>query len=206
MPASTASSSTLLRTDFTSGSRVTGLTVILALLNTFAAVVPHGTCGWHNATLTDDFARLSTDVTPAGLAVGTATSITLLANVTGLDASPAVTTCCMFAGAAEANTSAGAPLTIWVARAELAPKLKVTFTPGWAASNCFPSWVKVPRSEDAAKTVIEPDSDGDAEAELLALADADELPEVLVEPQPASADAPIPAAIKVTAIRRTVSS
>ena len=197
----------MLRTDFTSGSRVTGLTVILAFLNTFAAVTPHGTCGWHNATLTDDLARSSTDVTPAGLAGGTATSITLLANVTGLDASPAVTTCCMFVGLAEANTSAGAPLTIWVARAELAPKLNVTFTPGWAASNCFPSWVKVPCSEAAANTVIDPDSDG--EAALLVLDGVAELPEVLLDPQPARVDAAIPtipAAAKVTVMRRTVNS
>jgi hypothetical protein len=45
----------------------------------------------------------------------------------------------MFFGEAEANTSAGAPLLIWVARAELAPKLNFTVSPGWAASNCLPS-------------------------------------------------------------------
>jgi hypothetical protein len=45
----------------------------------------------------------------------------------------------MFLVEAEANTSAGAPLLIWVARAELAPKLNFTVSPGWAASNCLPS-------------------------------------------------------------------
>src|SRR5260370_12240369 len=88
-PASTASSSTLPSTDFTSGSSVTGLTVILALANTFAAVAPHGTCGWHSATCTDDLARSGTDVTPAGLGGGTSSSITFLTDVNGFGAAPA---------------------------------------------------------------------------------------------------------------------
>src|ERR1700730_3320893 len=104
-PASTLPSSTWVSTDFTSGSSVTGLTVILAFLNTFAAVTPHGTCGWHNATLTDDFARSLTDVIFAGLDGGTATSMMFLAKSDGPDASPAVTTCCMFFVLAEAHTS-----------------------------------------------------------------------------------------------------
>src|SRR6476620_10840686 len=62
----------------------------------------------------------------------------------------------MFLVAAEANTSAGAPLLICSARAELAPKLNFTVSPGWAASNCLPSSVNVPFSEDAASTVIAP--------------------------------------------------
>jgi len=62
----------------------------------------------------------------------------------------------MFFGAAEANTSAGAPLVICVASVELAPKLNFTESPGWAASNWSPSLVKVSFSDDAAKTVIVP--------------------------------------------------
>jgi hypothetical protein len=58
---------------------------------------------------------------------------------------------------AEANTSAGAPELIWVARAELAAKLNVTFVPGFAASNCFPSSVNDSVSEAAANTVMSPD-------------------------------------------------
>jgi len=107
----------------------------------------------------------------------------------------------MFAGAAEANTSAGAPLVISVARPELGPKLNFTVSPGWAASNCFPSSVKVPCSEAAASTVIVPvvaaDADADADGELL----ADELPELPLE-QPATAMAASPAPI--TAKRRMV--
>ena len=52
----------------------------------------------------------------SGLVGGTAISMVFFAKSCGLDASPAVTTVSMFAGAAEANTSAGAPLVIWVAR------------------------------------------------------------------------------------------
>jgi hypothetical protein len=103
----------------------------------------------------------------------------------------------MFFGDAEANTSAGAPLVICVDKPELGPKLNFTVSPGWAVSNCFPSWVKVPISDAAAKTVIDPVG----EAELLAL--EDELPEPLLE-QPATATAASPAAI--TAKRRIVIS
>jgi hypothetical protein len=110
----------------------------------------------------------------------------------------------MFFGAAEANTSAGAPLVISVAKLELAPKLNFTVSPGWTASNCFPSWVKVPINDAAAKTVIVPV----AAAELVA-AGADELValeaglELLLE-QPATATAA--SAAMVRAIRRNVSS
>src|SRR5580698_11606874 len=134
-----------------------------AFLNTSAATTPHGTCGWHSATLTDDLARSLTDVTCPGLFGGTATSAVFLAKSCGLDASPALTTVFMFAGAAEANTSAGAPLVISVARPELGPKLNFTVSPGWAVSNCFPSWVKVPVSDAAANTVIDPVVDADGE-------------------------------------------
>jgi hypothetical protein len=102
----------------------------------------------------------------------------------------------MFAGAAEANTSAGAPLVIWVARPELGPKLNFTVSPGWAVSNCFPSWVKVSVSEAAANTVMEPDEDAGLALDV-------ELPEPLLE-QPATAAAASAAAITVK--RRTVNS
>ena len=112
-----------------------------------------------------------------------------LAKFCGLDASPAETTDCMLAGAAEANTSAGAPLVIWSARPELGPKLNLTVSPEWAASNCFPSWVNVPISEAAANTVIDPvDPDGEL------LEPDDELPELPLE-QPAAATAITPTAI-----------
>src|SRR5262249_13773171 len=111
-PASPLPSSTWVSTAFTSGCKVTRVTVPPAFLNCCAASTRHGTCGWHNAVLTDDFARSSTDVTFAGLLGGTATSAVFLAKSCGLDASPALTTVVMFFGDAEANTSAGAPLVI----------------------------------------------------------------------------------------------
>src|SRR5579864_8198105 len=79
----------------------------------------------------------------------------------------------MFFVDADANTSAGAPLVIWVAKAELAPKLNFTVSPGWAASNCLPSSVKVSFRDDAANTVIIPVCA--ALLLLLAAAGADEL-------------------------------
>src|SRR5215813_7776022 len=188
MPASTLLVSTWVSTDFTSGCCVTGFTVMPAFLNTSAATTPHGTCGWHSATLTDFFARSFTDVTFAGLLGGVATSMTFLAKFCGLDASPALTTVSMFAGDADANTSAGAPLVICSDRPEFGPKLNFTVSPGWAASNCFPSWVKVSVSDAAANTVIDTGA-----GEGLA---PDELPELLLE-QPAAATATSPAAIRV---------
>src|SRR6516225_6890772 len=100
MPASTLPSSTWVSTDFTSGCRVTGLTVIPAFLNTSAATTPHGTFGSHSATLTEDLTRSLTDVTLAGLLGGTAISAVFFAKSCGLDASPAVTIVSMFFGAA----------------------------------------------------------------------------------------------------------
>src|SRR5580704_17899234 len=103
----------------------------------------------------------------------------------------------MFLVAAEANTSAGVPLLICSARAELAAKLNFTVSPGWAASNCLPSSVKVPFSEAAANTVIVPV----CAAELLA-AGVDELlePEAVLEEllleQPATATAASATAVR----------
>src|SRR5690349_3867010 len=188
MPASTLPVSTWVSTDFTSGCRVTGFTVIPTFLNTPAATTPHGTCGWHSATLTDFFARSFTDVTFAGLFGGTATSMMFLAKFCGLDASPAETTSCMVLGDAEAKMSAGAPLVIWASRPELGPKLNFTVSPLCAASNCFPSWVNAPVSDEAANTVIVPVAG--AELPVLGV----EL-ELLLE-QPAAATATKPAAIR----------
>src|SRR5215470_7548151 len=196
MPASTLFVSTWVSTDFTSGCWVTGFTVMPAFLNTSAATSPHGTCGWHSATLTDFFARSFTEVTFAGLFGGTATSMMFLAKFCGLDASPAETTSCIVLVDAEAKTSAGAPLVIWDSRPELGPKLNFTVSPLCAASNCFPSWVNAPVSDEAANTVIVPV----AGAELLVL--GAEL-ELLLE-QPATATATKPAAI--TAKRRILHS
>ena len=59
----------------------------------------------------------------------------------------------MLAVSAEAKTSAGAPCWICATRSEEPPKLNLTFTPSWSASNCLPSSVKVDVSDAAAYTV-----------------------------------------------------
>src|SRR6266550_3378538 len=107
--------------DLTSGSWVTGVMLMCALLNTLAAVAPHGTWSWQSATLTPGRARSARLVIWAGLLAGTATSIRLTANVVDEPALPADATWSMFFVAADANTSAGAPWLICVASIELAP-------------------------------------------------------------------------------------
>jgi hypothetical protein len=103
----------------------------------------------------------------------------------------------MFFGDAEAKTSAGAPLVIWASRPELGPKLNFTVSPGWAVSNCFPSWVKLPVSDAAANTVIVP---VDADAELFAL--GVELELLLEHPARATTASPVMVRVK----RRIISS
>jgi hypothetical protein len=122
--------------------------------------------------------------------------MTFLAKSCGPDASPAETTCCMFFGEAEANTSAGAPLVISVASPELGPKLNFTVSPGWAASNWLASLVNASFSDEAANTVIVPvdDAAGLVAGGLLVL--GVEPAEPLLE-QPATATAARPAAIRV---------
>jgi len=69
--------------------------------------------------------------------------------------------------------------------------------------------VKASFSDEAANTVIDPDSDADAVADAVADADAigdAELPELPLDPQPATADAVIPAAMRVMAVRRIAHS
>src|SRR4030095_6194744 len=60
----------------------------------------------------------------------------------------------MLVVSAEANTSAGAPCWIWVARAWLPAKLKGTLVPPLALVYCWPSWLKAAVSDAAANTLI----------------------------------------------------
>ena len=67
-------------------------------------------------------------VRPFGLPFGTAMTSWFFTKMAGVPvASPASVTVFMVAGLAAANTSAGAPEVIWVARPELPPNEKVTF-------------------------------------------------------------------------------
>src|SRR6476469_2560682 len=156
MPASTSPSETLVRTALTSASWLTGVTVILALANTFVAMPPQGTCAWHTATLTPCLARSLTEAMLAGLAAGTAISPTFLANGVEDAAPPALMNASMVVWLADAKTSAGWPCVMPVARAEDAPKFGVMVTPGCAASNCFLSVVNDSCSDAAAKTFTVP--------------------------------------------------
>src|SRR6478752_520046 len=76
----------------------------------------------------------------------------------------------MFFVLADANTSAGAPWLICIARPELGPKLNTTLVPGCAASNRWPSFVKASFNEAAANTVTVPEM-----LDVEAVADVEEL-------------------------------
>src|SRR5215469_43410 len=120
MPASASPRLTLVTTPPTFCSSLTGLTVTPAFLNMAWATAPHGTAGAQTTTLTFGLARSLTDLIFWGLPDSTMISPVLLVKVCGVpEASPALVTVSMFAGAAEANTSAGAPWVIEVASEEL---------------------------------------------------------------------------------------
>src|SRR5206468_1304869 len=88
---------------------------------------------------------------------GTAITNWFRTNVVGVPSPlPASVTVFMLAGAAEANTSAGAPWLICVARAELPAKLNLTVEPGLAASKSLPIRVNDSVSDAAANTVTVP--------------------------------------------------
>src|SRR5215218_4917700 len=88
---------------------------------------------------------------PLGLPCSTTMASRLLAKLWGVPTRSL--TLAMLSRSAEANTSAGAPWPIWVARAWLPAKLKVTLVP-WAAVYRRPSSVKAAVSDAAANTLI----------------------------------------------------
>jgi hypothetical protein len=62
----------------------------------------------------------------------------------------------MFASSADANTSAGAPSSIWVTSSDDAAKLNVTSAPGCCTMKASPISVYAAVSDAAAKTVMSP--------------------------------------------------
>ena len=93
----------------------------------------------------------------AGLAGGTAISITLLREGRGAGGRAGVdTTWSMFFALAEANTSAGAPWVICCGQARAGAEVELDLVPGWAASNCLARVVNDSVSEAAANTVTVP--------------------------------------------------
>src|SRR5215211_2751167 len=192
MPASASPRDTLVTTALTLSSADTGLTVTPALPSASAAYLPAGTSGAARTTLRSALARSSRPSTPLGLPFSTTIWSWLLAKFWGVPTRSL--TLSMLARSAEANTSAGADCWIWVARAWLPAKLKVTLVPPLAAVNCSPILVKAAVSDAAANTLISP---GDAAPELP--------PESSPPPQPASASAATAssAAMRVRVLRMT---
>src|SRR5450830_591728 len=122
-----------------------------------AVAAPHGTCAWQITVLTPALARSAKPATWAGLVGGTAISSVLVAKLTGLPSTiAAAVSLAMFLVSAEAKTSAGAPSVIWLTRSDDPAKLRFTLKPGCLASNLEAISVKLPLSDAAAKTMIEP--------------------------------------------------
>ncbi|MCY1232958.1 hypothetical protein D9M72_454760 [compost metagenome] len=158
-PASASPDVTLPRTSVTDDSSLTGAIVTPAAFSTASAAAPHGTWPAQTTTLTPGLARSAKEAIDAGLDGGTAICRTLVAKfVAAPSRSPASASLAMFVVSAEANTSAGAPWLICVARSEEPAKLSVTLVPGFFFSNSSASVVKVALSEAAAKTVMVPES------------------------------------------------
>jgi len=61
-----------------------------------------------------------------------------------------------------------------VASAPDDPKLNATVVPGWRRRKPAASWLKAPLSDDAADTVIDPDSRGPGVVVVVAVADEEE--------------------------------
>src|SRR5829696_4000202 len=125
-------------------------------VKTLVAAAPQGTWAAHSAIFSSGLAKSASPVTLPGLSGGTAIWSLLRTKTSGSAASPASVTVFMVAGLAAAKTSAGAPATICWARAELAPKLKVTVVPGFSVRKSSPIWLNAPVREAAAKTFTVP--------------------------------------------------
>src|ERR1019366_5433507 len=170
MPASTSPSSTLVRTDATSCSSVTGCGVSLAAVNAFVAAVPHGTVAAHSANFTPDFVTSAKLAMWSGLLGETAISSSFLANTCGVPTpSPAVVTVPIVVVLAAAKTSTGAPCVIWAASVSEPPYDGTIFTPGCACSKFVANVVNVAFSDEAANTTTVPDraAEAGAAAEIL---------------------------------------
>src|SRR5215213_4224604 len=160
IPASASPRDTLVTTALTLSSCDTGCTLTPAWSRTCLAYLPAGTSAAARTTLRSRLARSARPLTPSGLPFSTTIWSRLLAKLWGVPARPS--TLSMLSRSAEANTSAGAPCWIWVARAWLPAKLKMTLSPPLAAAYCRPSSVKAPVRDAAANTLS---SDGAVGAE-----------------------------------------
>src|SRR5215207_288134 len=175
MPASASPRDTLVTTALTLSSCDTGVTLTPAWSRICLAYLPAGTSSAARTTLRSGSARSSRPSTPLGLPCSTTIASRLLAKLWGVPTRSL--TLSMLGTSAEANTSAGAACRIWVARAWLPAKLKVTLAPPLALLYRSPSLVKAAVSDAAANTLISPG----------AAAPEPPSPEPSPPPQPASA-------------------
>src|SRR5215471_5394109 len=162
MAASASPVVTAARVAFTSAPRVIfdGSIVTPAPDRIWSAYLPHGTVVPQSET-TPRLARSANVFTFFGLQGLTTIVSRFDANTVGSAVTcPPVTSFCMLAPSAEANTSAGAPPWICCARVDDAAKLKVTVVPLLIFSKSLPIFVKASVSEAAADTVIDPLSFG----------------------------------------------
>src|SRR5436305_8930661 len=153
-PASATPASTFDGTDSTSCASLAGLSLTLVAFSIFAVAAPQGTCGAHTATVTPGLARSAKEWIFFGLPGGTTMVSTLVTNGFGVPATlPLPSTTFICASLAEANTSAGAPLTICWAKSDEPPKLNRRSALGLAASNWGFNLVNTSVREAAASTV-----------------------------------------------------
>src|SRR5919198_4224907 len=171
MPASASPRAILVTTALTLSSCDTGSTVKPARPRACWAYLPAGTSGAASTTFRSPRARSASPLTCSGLPFSTTICSRLLAKLCGV--ATRSLTMSMLVVSAEANTSAGAPCWIGVARAWLPAKLKVTLVPPLAAVKSPPSLVNAAVSEAAANTFSSPD-------------DPEEPPEDLPPPRAAS--------------------
>src|SRR5215207_9036547 len=151
IPASASPRETLVTTALTLSSCDTGVTPTPAWSRTCLAYLPAGTSSAARTTLRSGLARSARALTPLGLPFSTTMASRLLAKF--WEVATRSLTLSMLVMSAEANTSAGAPCWIWVARAWLPAKLKVTLSPPLAAAYWRPSSVKASVRDAAANTV-----------------------------------------------------
>src|SRR5215207_9081494 len=177
IPASASPRDTLVTTALTLSSCDTGVTLTPAWSRICLAYLPAGTSSAARTTLRSGSARSARPSTPLGLPCSTTIASRLLAKLRGVTTRSL--TLSMLGTSAEANTSAGAACWIWVARAWLPAKLKVTLAPPLALLYCSPSLVKAAVSDAAANTLISPG----------AAAPEPPSPEPSPPPQPARASA-----------------
>src|SRR5215207_949446 len=160
IPASASPRETLVTTALTLSSCDTGVTLTPALSRICLAYLPAGTSSAARTTLRSGLARSASVLMSLGLPFSTTMASRLLAKFWAVPTRSL--TLSMLGMSAEANTSAGAACWIWVARAWLPAKLKVTLVPPLALLYRSPSLVKAAVSEAAAKTLIsfdEPDAE-----------------------------------------------